>query len=280
MFRGLWCLGVPLQGEIAVLAEQPRLATVTAVGPTTLLELDKASFLAVFAGESSEALADFELRLIRHNAELRHVIRHPIGRRYFTEALKKEFSQENIEVLPVHAARAAFGPLWLNAPDVAAPALMQFWRKADEFRLWAIPHDEDAAPCPDVVAAAKALYTEFISDASTHQINISSKNRAAVEAVRRSLFFFIAFMSVTDPLWGFRFAQVLNSGNVRSDALACAQNEIYLLMEKDNFPRFKRSDLFKQLLREIDPHSVRLQHCTVLTASAPVASRLCVCVCV
>lgn len=53
------------QGEIALLTDQPRLATVTAVTNTSLLELEKSAFMAVFAGESSEALADFELRLFR-----------------------------------------------------------------------------------------------------------------------------------------------------------------------------------------------------------------------
>lgn len=81
-----------------MLTDQARLATVTAMCTTTLLELDKQSFMAVFAGESSESLADFELKLFRHNAELRHIIRHPVGRKYFTLALKKEYSDENIEV--------------------------------------------------------------------------------------------------------------------------------------------------------------------------------------
>ena len=53
------------QGEIALLTDKPRLATVTALANTSLLELDKSSFMAVFADESSEALADFELRLFR-----------------------------------------------------------------------------------------------------------------------------------------------------------------------------------------------------------------------
>jgi hypothetical protein len=35
-----------------------------------------------------------------------------------------------------------------------------------------------------------------------------------------------------------------------------AQNDVYLLMEKDNFSRFKKSDLFKQLMDEIDPYKV------------------------
>ncbi len=59
---------VCFQGEVAVLADQPRLATVTTVTATSLLELDKASFLAVFSGETSEAMADFELRLMRFAA--------------------------------------------------------------------------------------------------------------------------------------------------------------------------------------------------------------------
>ncbi len=58
LFRGV-------QGEIALLTDRPRMATVTACTNTALLELDKDSFMAVFDGESSEALADFELRLFR-----------------------------------------------------------------------------------------------------------------------------------------------------------------------------------------------------------------------
>ena len=46
----------------------------------------------------------------------------------------------------------------------------------------------------------------------------------------------------------------MHTGNITSELFVPAQNEVYLLMEKDNFPRFKKSSLFKQLLNDIDPH--------------------------
>ncbi len=58
-------------------------------------------------------------------------------------------------------------------------------------------------------------------------------------------------------LFVFSVSQNLNIGLVTSELFSAAQHEIYMLMERDNFSRFKRSELFKQLLLEIDPFRVR-----------------------
>ena len=87
-----------LQGEVALLTEAPRLATVRAKRRCTLLEVDKNTFLNMFADESPEALADFELKVVQRNADLKHVIHHPVGLQLFTDALEDEYSAENIHV--------------------------------------------------------------------------------------------------------------------------------------------------------------------------------------
>jgi hypothetical protein len=58
--------------------------------------------------------------------------------------------------------------------------------------------------------------------------------------------------------------QALNLGLINSESFAAAQHEIYMLMERDNFARFKRSDLFKNLLQEIDPYRVGVMPLTRL----------------
>ena len=81
-----------------MLTDAPRLATVRATKRTTLLQVEKSTFLDMFAMASKEALADFELKVVQRNAELSHVIAHPVGLRLFTKQLQKEYSAENINV--------------------------------------------------------------------------------------------------------------------------------------------------------------------------------------
>lgn len=65
---------------------------------TCVVQIEKTTFLNMFANDSREALADFELKVVQRKAELSHVISHPIGLKLFTQALKKEYSAENINV--------------------------------------------------------------------------------------------------------------------------------------------------------------------------------------
>ena len=150
-----------------------------------------------------------------HNAELRHVIQHPIGIKYFTEALKKEFSQENIDVR-VHplmrrcqccrAHRVTYGCVGCG---------LQFWDRANNFRLKYMKYKKGTdpsmamlkvgdkrvcmvggcRPCPvmcnerrlaEPSQEAREIYVEFVDDTSKRQINIKSDVRATLERVRRA----------------------------------------------------------------------------------------------
>ncbi len=83
-------------GEVALVTESPRTATITCTKPSVLLVITKANF-ELFCKEAPEAVADFEIKLARYNVQLRSVLYHPVGMKYFTEHVKQEYSEENID---------------------------------------------------------------------------------------------------------------------------------------------------------------------------------------
>lgn len=88
-------------------------------------------------------------RVCRHNAELRHVIRHPVGLRYFTLALKKEFSQENID----------------------------FWKQCEDFRAMAAKHDGDEVPPKELLLVRTVPHMnarECVLPCDSHAIRCAS----------------------------------------------------------------------------------------------------------
>jgi len=84
-------------GEVALVADVARTATVrTAHERTTCLELMRDDFMTLFAREPS-ALAEMEIRVLKHEATLKNVLRHPTGLQYFKQQLAQEWSEENID---------------------------------------------------------------------------------------------------------------------------------------------------------------------------------------
>ena len=83
-------------GEIALITDKPRVATVTAKTKCLCLSFHKDTFSNLFA-HSSQARADFELKVLGDKVELIHVLRHPEGLELFTKHMDKEFCLESIE---------------------------------------------------------------------------------------------------------------------------------------------------------------------------------------
>lgn len=279
-------------GEIALLTEQRRLATVSCKERTTLLELPKEHFLAQFASESPEASADFGLKLFKQNCELRHVLHHATGLNYFTDALEKEYSAENVHfwaavnqfqkkfrpspdiavavsavedkegasggTSPAGASESKERPVGdteRNDADASAAALSssapgasgerpRMARSGTETRLEmekatlnqttfvaAATDDRVMERSASIMLdrmkmAADAIYGEYVADSAPQQINIRSSVRKAIDARRKA-------------------------DDIDSTLYDAAQEEIYKLMEKDNFARFRKGDTFKRLLEEV-----------------------------
>jgi hypothetical protein len=82
--------------EIALVQERPRTATVKTLTRCVLLSITKANFQAFFAS-APEAIADFEVKILRAGVQFRSVLYHQLGYEYFVQHCKNEYSTENIE---------------------------------------------------------------------------------------------------------------------------------------------------------------------------------------
>jgi CRP-like cAMP-binding protein/Ca2+-binding EF-hand superfamily protein len=83
-------------GEIALVQDTPRTATVITTKRCVILSITKENF-QLFFNEAPEAIAEFEVKLARYDCQLRSVLYHQIGLDYFVQHLKREFALENIE---------------------------------------------------------------------------------------------------------------------------------------------------------------------------------------
>jgi hypothetical protein len=88
-------------GEIALISDKPRAATVEAATSCLLMSFCKDNFMRLFAYQTPEAMADFTLKVMQKRSELKHVLAHPTGLRLFTKQLESEYSRENVDVSPL-----------------------------------------------------------------------------------------------------------------------------------------------------------------------------------
>lgn len=83
-------------GEIAMIVETTRTATVSCMERSVVLSITAEDFSRFFR-EAPEALADFELKLARHEVRLCSILYHPIGTDYLGQFLRAEYSEENLD---------------------------------------------------------------------------------------------------------------------------------------------------------------------------------------
>ena len=178
-------------GEMALVSESPRRATVTSKGRSVLLSIDKENFHNVF-GRNSHAISEFNLRLLQENAELHHLLAHSVGESYFRTFLKNERADENID----------------------------FWTKVRDFK------DSSFRPENDRDAAAKDIYEAFCSENSERQVNLPCTTRVGI-------------------------AEHLESGKVKDCIFDKAQAEVYKLMVRDSYARYKASPGFKEFFKSL-----------------------------
>ncbi len=260
------------------------------------------------AAEQSQAFADFELRLFKEQAELRHILHHTDGLRLFTEALSTEFSSENVQFWSqVQLFRRRWLPLVDALPICVQQTLIveQEQQQQDSGQRaalvrrgappassrWLSPNS-DSFPTPpsvqglidfsDVAALAKAfarvltdaqaLIDLFVSQSAEAQVNLKSSVRNVAESTLGDLmqwkeskladvltFCDGAAGQIATPCLATMPPQLYMQTARRLLALLTlfddAQAEIYDLMNKDNFARFKASPLFKQLLLKVNPYN-------------------------
>ena len=164
--------------------------------------------------------------------------------------------------------------LWA-ACSVAA----QFWKAVEEFRekfATQIPSAAGASresvqsaelgaaakAASDILNAAQQLHTMYVGDAAPEQINIPDDVRAELDEVggvalrhvcpmRHGCSRHLRASLHARPVWA---PQRVESGDADEFMFDQAQEEIYKLMESDNYARFKKSELFEELMAVVNPY--------------------------
>ncbi|KAH9260960.1 hypothetical protein BASA81_000656 [Batrachochytrium salamandrivorans] len=204
-------------GEISLVSGRDATATVKASTEVVCLEVSREEFESLFANEAG-ALAEIQIRVLGATVELRHILVHPFGKRYFKEFSQEQFAGENID-------------FWLEADELERAGQHKLRRsvagilygvgleKAEEQKRTALRNRVDR------------IYDAFIKDSAENQVNIKGNVRETI-------------------------TNRIEEDNVDYEIFRPAKNEVYELMSLDVFSRFKTSAAFKRMLDEIGVYGV------------------------
>jgi len=175
-------------GEMALVSDAPRSATVISKGKTVLLSMGKSACRLLFDSNRTAA-AEFQLKLFQGGAQLCHILEHPRGLMTFRMFLEKELASENVN----------------------------FWEKSKEFRASNFTDKEER------LLAAKQIFNDFCDENADSQVNLPSSIR---EHIRNTI----------------------SEGDISTTVFDQATNEIYKLMVRDNYARFKSNGQLENFL--------------------------------
>ncbi|KAL7523393.1 hypothetical protein ACHAXR_000157 [Thalassiosira sp. AJA248-18] len=163
-----------------------RTATVTSTQKSILLSINKDSFQTLF-GHNNNVLAEFEIRLLKNEAKLQHILAHSLGIVSFREFLEAEHAGENID----------------------------FWVAVTDFQA----NEEDGMD--KRTELAKHIFVTFCANYADRQVNLPHRILADID-------------------------KRLHSGSISPDLFDAARQEIFRLLERDKFDRYKKSANFKE----------------------------------
>ena len=133
-------------GEMALISDLPRSASVISRGKSILLSIEKKSFRELFLSDQ-KVLAEFQLRVLQDKAELSHLLSHPKGLAAFRQFLETSLANENLE----------------------------FWEDCNAFR------QSTFSSITDLNNAANAIYDKYCKEDSAEEVNIPSILRTALQ---------------------------------------------------------------------------------------------------
>ena len=178
-------------GEMALVVGQGlRSATVTSTQKSILLSIDKDSFKRIF-GSNNQVLAEFELRVLKSSANLKHILAHSLGIASFRQFLENEHAGENLD----------------------------FWLATEDFIKAMNATNEPDLRKTECLEKAKQIFVTFCADYADRQVNLPHKMLAEIDSRIKDEF-------------------------IEPDLFDASRNEIYRLMEKDKFGRYKKSEDF------------------------------------
>jgi len=218
-------------GEIALVMDTPRKATVSCLEDTVLLVINQKTF-NLFFEDNHRALAEIQIRLLGERADLHSVLAIPKSLQIFKDFIKAEHSEENII----------------------------FWEAAVEFEKMFKKEDTDInvvleqegrrllPQLPEVLD----MWDKFLHESADLQVNISAKMRTETETMIELL-----------KKWAAGEDVVMNGTCSRMDlqkAMDAARRrtifqdskeEIYKLMGRDTYPRFKKQETYLEFIKDL-----------------------------
>lgn len=175
-------------GEMALVSDSPRSATVTCVQKTILLSVDKEIFGTIF-GTNANSLSEFTLRLLQGASELKHLLNHSLGMQTFRSFMKQNLAAENLD----------------------------FWNAVNQFRC--AGEDQEEAR-----KVANNIFELFCKEGAIYQVNLPFSMRSSIE-------------------------KSISQSVVNRDMFDESMHEIYKLMVRDNYARFKQTSEFREFFK-------------------------------
>ncbi|GMH75066.1 hypothetical protein TrST_g4995 [Triparma strigata] len=226
-------------GEIALVMDSARKATVTTSESTVLLVIDKGTFRAFF-NDNARALAEVQVRLLGEKAELHSLLSISASLEVFKDFLDAEHSGENVE-------------FWECVTNFEEES------KNDKFTAEDLLQQESRRTLPQLLMVEE-IWDKYLREAAEHQVNISSKMRQAVQKKIESMKKWSEGQDVI--MDGTMTRKVLNltMDEIRKRAIFHdAKEEIYKLMVRDSYPRFKKQEAYKNFIGSIGLYSTANQ---------------------
>ena len=179
-------------GELALINDNPRLATITAAESTIVLCISKDHFHDCFENKP-DLLSEFIVRMNGRKVELRVLLDHKRSREAFVEHLQQEHGSENLK----------------------------FYELAKHFeKNFVYMSDEEA------IESAEKICTDFVRPEAEDCVNLPSKIAEVI-------------------------LKAVKGHDLHEDTFSKAMEEIYNLMNRDLYQRFKVSKAFDNLMKKL-----------------------------
>ena len=264
-------------GEIALVMDSPRKATVTAQEQTILLVINARTFKQFFEG-NPHALAEVQIRMLGEKADLLSVLMIQRSRMLFREFLETEHAEENMvfwEAVDVFEVKFKQGDQSMeqilkeeserSIPQYAEVSLLEDEHSRDEVRENGLQPPTYTIKLTHPIqfvwhllrsAQAKILWEKYLKVGADLQVNISSKMRNNINKVLTPVGKWMDGEDVINNGTASRkeletSCEFLRSRTVMNDA----KQEIYRLMVRDSYPRFKKSESFLNFIKDIGLYS-------------------------
>ncbi|CAK9058219.1 Regulator of G-protein signaling 1 (RGS1) [Durusdinium trenchii] len=199
-------------GEVSIINDDAHSATIVVSHESDLVALELTRADFLRVFTGEQlVLAEISLRVLGAQARLQDVLNVKIGRGYFSDFIRKEFAVENID-------------FWLAVQELEK--IDAKTKKSVVESLGIDPADIKARKAAMLKEHTDAIYEKYIAADAADQINVGAAMLSDLQ-------------------------KKIQAGEYSFDLFSEAKKEVYNMMSRDTYVRFKDSAEFSELLSEI-----------------------------